>query len=57
MGAAHQRLMQHLPADASYRATNRNSFFAAVRELWQSARQTTPEQSAMRAWLPRSDRS
>ncbi len=57
MDEAHRRLMANLPADASYRLTNRDSFFAAVRELWQSARQTPNEQSAMRAWLPRSDRS
>jgi fatty acid desaturase len=57
MGEAHRRLMQGLPADAPYRATNRASFFAAVRELWQSARQTLPERSAMRAWLPSSGRS
>ena len=57
MDEAHRRLMAGLPADASYRLTNRDSFFAAVRELWQSARQTPHEQSAMRAWLPRSDRS
>jgi fatty acid desaturase len=54
---AHRRLMQHLPADGSYRATNRDSFFAAVGELWRSARATAPEASAMRAWLPRSGRS
>lgn len=57
LGEAHRRLMQHLPADAAYRATNRDSFFAAVGELWQSARATRREESAMRAWLPRSDRS
>lgn len=57
MDAAHRRLMQHLPADAPYRATNRESFFVVVRELWQAARATSHEQSAMRAWLPRSDRS
>ena len=57
MDAAHRRLMEHLPADAFYRATNRASFFAAVSELWQSARNTPHESSAMRAWSPRSDRS
>ena len=57
MDEAHRRLMKSLPADAPYRATNRDSFFAAVRDLWQSARQTPHEQSAMRAWLPRSDRT
>ena len=54
---AHRRLMRHLPADASYRGTNRDSFFAAVGELLQSARQTRREESAMRAWLPHSDGS
>lgn len=57
MDTAHRRLMEHLPADASYRDTNRNSFFAAVAELWRSARQTPHHRSAMRAWLPRSDKS
>ncbi|WPB58949.1 fatty acid desaturase [Xylophilus sp. GOD-11R] len=57
MDEAHRRLMQHLPADASYRLTNRDSFFTVVGELWQSARNTRREESAMRAWLPRSNRS
>lgn len=57
LGAAHQRLMDHLPADAPYRVCNRDSFFAAVRELWQSARRTPAGQSAMQAWLPGSGRS
>jgi len=50
LGEAHRRLMQSLPPDAPYRACSRSSFFAAVRELWQSARQTPAGQSAMRAW-------
>jgi fatty acid desaturase len=56
MGVAHRRLMQSLPADAPYHATNRANFFAVVGELWRSAQQTSPEQSAMRAWSPRSGR-
>jgi len=57
MDEAHRRLMERLPPDAAYRDTNRDSFFAAVGELWRSARQTRRGESAMRAWLPRSDRS
>lgn len=57
MGEAHRRLMQSLPPDAVYRSCNRTSFFSAVRELWQSACQTSPEQSAMRAWSPGSGRT
>jgi fatty acid desaturase len=56
LGEAHRRLMRSLPADAPYRACSRASFFAAVRELWLSARRTPPAQSAMRAWLPGSGR-
>jgi fatty acid desaturase len=52
MGEAHRRLMASLPADSPYRATSRESFFAAVAELWRSARRTHPQQSAMRAWSP-----
>lgn len=52
LGEAHRRLMLGLPADALYRSCNRSSYFTAVRELWQSARQTPQGQSAMRAWLP-----
>lgn len=57
MGEAHRRLMQGLPADAIYRSCNRTSFVSAVRELWQSARQTPPDRSAMRAWSPGSGRT
>ena len=56
MGEAHRRLMQSLPPDAPYRATNRESFFGAVRELWQAARRTPPERSAMSAWTARPGR-
>lgn len=56
LGAAHRRLMQHLPLDAPYRASNRSSFAGAVGELWQSARKTSRERSAMRRWLPGSAR-
>lgn len=57
LGAAHRRLMQHLPADAPYRGSNRESFFASVSEMWRSARLTPPERSAMRVWLSQSHRS
>ena len=57
LGEAHRRLMAGLPADALYRGCNRDSYFTAVRELWQSARQTPQGQSAMRAWSPGSGRS
>jgi fatty acid desaturase len=56
LGEAHRRLMQGLPAGAPYRGCNRESFLGAVRELWQSARQTPPERSAMRAWTAPSGR-
>ena len=50
LGEAHRRLMQNLPPDAPYRASNRSSYFGAVGELWRSARKTTRAQSAMRRW-------
>lgn len=50
MGEAHRRLMASLPADAPYRASNRESFFEAVGELWRSARRTQQHRSAMQAW-------
>lgn len=50
MGEAHRRLMAGLPADSPYRGTNRESFFAVVRELWQSARSTSRPESSMHAW-------
>lgn len=56
LGAAHRRLMQTLPADAPYRATNHSSFPGVVAELWRSARTTSRAQSAMRRWLPGSAR-
>lgn len=56
MGRAHRRLMEGLPADSPYRVTCRPSFFGVVKELWQSARQTSSPQSSMRAWLPKSTR-
>ena len=56
MGEAHRRLMQQLPLDAPYRASNRDSFFTGVRELWQSARRTEAGRSAMRAWPARTER-
>ena len=51
MGEAHRRLMQGLPPEAGYRATNCESFFGAVAGLWRSASRTAPRRSAMRAWL------
>jgi len=57
MGQAHRRLMQGLPADSPYRCSNRDSYFGAVRELWQSAKKTPVEDSAMRAWAPSSGRT
>ncbi len=57
MGEAHRRLMAGLPADAPYRVSNHASFFAAVRELWQSASRTSPQQSSMRAWSRGAGRS
>jgi fatty acid desaturase len=57
LGKAHRRLMERLPADAPYRASSRDNFFAAVRELWQSATQTPPQDSAMRVWNPGSHRT
>ncbi len=56
LGEAHRRLMQNLPPDAPYRASNRPSFFGAVGELWRSARNTPRAQSAMRRWSPGSAR-
>lgn len=50
LGKAHRRLTESLPADAPYHATGRESFLEAVAELWNSARQTPPEDSAMRRW-------
>ena len=50
LSEAHGRLMQGLPVDAPYRSCNRESFLGAVLELWQAARRTPPERSAMRTW-------
>jgi fatty acid desaturase len=57
MGEAHRRLMAGLPSDSPYRVANRTSFFAAVRELWQCASRTSPQQSSMRAWSRGAGRS
>ncbi len=57
MGEAHRRLMAGLPDDSPYRVANRDSFFAAVAELWCSAGQTSPQSSAMRAWSQGTARS
>jgi fatty acid desaturase len=57
MDTAHRRLMQRLPPEAPYRASNRESFFAAVSELWRASRQASPQQSAMQAWLRHAGRS
>ncbi len=50
MGEAHRRLSENLPADSVYHEANRESFFAAVAELWRGACNTPPEQSAMEYW-------
>lgn len=50
LGIAHRRLSEHLPPDAPYHAAGRESFFAVAGELLRAARQTPPEQSAMRRW-------
>jgi fatty acid desaturase len=50
LGKAHQRLLAQLPADSPYHAVNRASFFATAAELWRSARQTAPEDSAIPRW-------
>ncbi len=52
LGKAHRRLVENLPPDSPYHAASRNSFFAAVAELWGSASRTSPQQSAMRHWRP-----
>jgi fatty acid desaturase len=54
LGKAHQRLMTRLPADAPYRAANRNSFFGAAAELWRSALRTSIADSAVDRWRNRS---
>ena len=38
LGAAHRRLMMHLPPDAPYRRTLHRSYLDAVRRMWRSAR-------------------
>lgn len=52
LGEAHRRLSERLPPDAPYHATGRDSFFAAVAELWRSARRTPREDSAIDGWRP-----
>jgi fatty acid desaturase len=37
MGQAHRRLMEQLPADSPYRATNCDSLWTAIRQLWRTA--------------------
>jgi fatty acid desaturase len=56
LGKAHRRLMEGLPDDSPYRGCSRESFFGVVRELWQSARHTPPERSAVRARSARTER-
>lgn len=51
LAEAHRRLSEHLPADAPYHAAGRDSFFAAFAEVWNAARNTAPENSAMSRWL------
>jgi fatty acid desaturase len=50
LGKAHRRLTALLPPDSPYHRTARSSFFAALAELWRSARGTSRERSAMRRW-------
>ncbi|CAN5423135.1 fatty acid desaturase [soil metagenome] len=57
LGKAHRRLMQRLPADTPYREANRDSFFAAVGELWTAARRTPSAKSSMPVWLASSRKS
>jgi fatty acid desaturase len=52
LGEAHRRLSTRLAPDAPYHASGRPSYFAAVAELWQSARRTSPENSAISRWRP-----
>jgi len=47
---AHRRLIEGLPEDSVYHELNRDSFTAVVSTLWQQARNTLPEQSAMLYW-------
>jgi fatty acid desaturase len=51
LGKAHRRLSESLPPDAPYHAAGRETFLAALAEVWNSARRTSPEESAMRRWL------
>lgn len=50
LGIAHRRLTERLPADAPYHASGRTNYFAAVAELWRSAKRTAREDSAMPRW-------
>jgi fatty acid desaturase len=50
LGKAHRRLSEGLPADAPYHATGRNSYFAAVAQLWRNAMHTTVADSAVTRW-------
>lgn len=56
LGKAHRRLTAALPREAGYHSTSRESFLAAVAELWRSARSTPAELSAMRRWRRESQR-
>lgn len=43
--SAHQRLMQHLPADSPYRATVSQSLTSELSQLWQRASKSSEKQS------------
>jgi fatty acid desaturase len=57
LGKAHKRLMEKLPADSPYRLVNRDSYFAAVADLWRSARATGKGESAIDLWRSRTARA
>lgn len=57
LGVAHRRLSERLPLDSPYHAAGRRSFFAAVAELLNGARQTSPQHSAMPRWRHETGRS
>ena len=50
LGEAHRRLSEALPPESPYHASSRGSFFVTAAQLWRSAVQTTPENSAIPRW-------